>query len=48
MYTRKEFRNYAVKHQGISGTGVDDVISHVYGPEMMTRTVIVERNMPFR
>ncbi|MFZ4784639.1 MAG: ATP-dependent Clp endopeptidase proteolytic subunit ClpP [Flavobacteriales bacterium] len=48
MYTRKEFRNYAVKHQGISGTVVDDVISHVYGPEMMTRTVIEERNMPFR
>jgi ATP-dependent Clp protease, protease subunit len=48
MYTRKEFRNYAVKHQGISSTVVDDVISHVYGPEMMTRTVIEERNMPFR
>lgn len=45
---RKEFRNYAVKHHGISGTVVDDVISHVYGPENMTRTVIEERNMPFR
>lgn len=48
MINRKEFRNYAVKHQGISGTVVDDVISHMYGPEMMTRTVIEERNMPFR
>ncbi len=45
---RKEFRSYAVKHHGISGTVVDDVISHVYGPENMTRTVIEERNMPFR
>lgn len=32
----------------ISGTAADDVISHMYGPEMMTRTVIEERNMPFR
>ena len=48
MMNRKEFRNYAVKHHGISGTVVDDVISHVYGPENMTRTVIEERNMPFR
>jgi ATP-dependent Clp protease protease subunit len=48
MINRKEFRNYAVKHQGITGTVVDDVISHMYGPEMMTRTVIEERNMPFR
>jgi len=48
MYTRKEFRKYAVGHQGIQGTVVDDVISHIYGPENMTRTVIEERNMPFR
>jgi ATP-dependent Clp protease protease subunit len=48
MMNRKEFRSYAVKHHGISGTVVDDVISHVYGPENMTRTVIEERNMPFR
>ena len=47
MYTRKEFRKY-VGHQGIQGTVVDDVISHIYGPENMTRTVIEERNMPFR
>jgi ATP-dependent Clp protease, protease subunit len=45
---RKEFRKYATSNQGISGTVVDDVISHVYGPENMTRTVIEERNMPFR
>lgn len=48
MTTRKEFKNYAVKHHGISSTVVDDVVSHMYGPEMMTRTVIEERNMPFR
>lgn len=48
MYTRKEFRSYATGHQGIQGTVVDDVISHMYGPENMTRTVIEERNMPFR
>lgn len=45
---RKEFRKYATSNHGISGTVVDDVISHVYGPENMTRTVIEERNMPFR
>ncbi|MDZ4751596.1 MAG: ATP-dependent Clp endopeptidase proteolytic subunit ClpP [Flavobacteriales bacterium] len=48
MITRKEFRNFAVNNRGIQGTVVDDVISHAYGPEMMTRTVIEERNMPFR
>lgn len=48
MITRKEFKNYAVKHHGISSTTVEDVVSHMYGPEMMTRTVIEERNMPFR
>ncbi|MEN9348076.1 MAG: ATP-dependent Clp endopeptidase proteolytic subunit ClpP [Flavobacteriales bacterium] len=48
MITRKEFKSYATKHIGISSTVVDDVISHVYGPENMTRTVIEERNMPFR
>ena len=45
---RKEFRQFAVHNRGISGTTVDDVVSHLYGPEMMTRTVIEERNMPFR
>jgi ATP-dependent Clp protease protease subunit len=48
MITRKEFRKFAVNDRGIQGTVVDDVISHMYGPEMMTRTVIEERNMPFR
>ncbi|MDZ4823947.1 MAG: ATP-dependent Clp endopeptidase proteolytic subunit ClpP [Flavobacteriales bacterium] len=48
MITRKEFRKYATDRPGITGSVVDDVISHVYGPEMMTRTVIEERNMPFR
>lgn len=48
MINRKEFKSYATKHMGISSSVVDDVISHVYGPEMMTRTVIEERNMPFR
>ena len=48
MMTRKEFRQFAVHNRGISGTTVDDVVSHMYGPEMMTRTVIEERNMPFR
>jgi ATP-dependent Clp protease protease subunit len=45
---KNDFRKYAIHNQGISGTVVDDVISHIYGPEMMTRTVIEERNMPFR
>ena len=48
MITRKEFRKYATSERGISGTAVDDIVSHMYGPEMMTRTVIEERNMPFR
>jgi ATP-dependent Clp protease protease subunit len=48
MINRKEFRKYAMGNHGISGTVVDDVISHVYGAENMTRTVIEERNMPFR
>lgn len=48
MYERKEFRKYAVHHQGISSTLVDDYISNAFGPENMTRTVIEERNMPFR
>lgn len=48
MVTRKEFRQYATSKMNITGTAADDVISHLYGPEMMTRTVIEERNMPFR
>jgi len=48
MITRREFRKYATGIKGITGTVADDVISHMYGPENMTRTVIEERNMPFR
>ena len=48
MINRKEFRQFATSSRNITGTAVDDVISHMYGPEMMTRTVIEERNMPFR
>jgi ATP-dependent Clp protease protease subunit len=48
MINRKEFRKFATSSRNITGTAVDDVISHMYGPEMMTRTVIEERNMPFR
>lgn len=45
----KEFRKYAVKHQGISSTKVDHYIhSSIGSPENMTRTVIEERQMPFR
>jgi ATP-dependent Clp protease protease subunit len=45
---RKEFYKYAVRHHGISSTTLGDYMSAVYGPENMTRTVIEERNMPFR
>ena len=48
MITRKEFRKYAVHNHGISSNTLDQFISHAYGPENMTRTVIEERNMPFR
>lgn len=48
MDYRKEFKKYATKHQGISSSTFDDVMSHAYGPENMTRTVIEERPMPFR
>jgi ATP-dependent Clp protease protease subunit len=48
MITRKEFKKFAVGSGGITSTAADDVISHMYGPENMTRTVIEERNMPFR
>ena len=48
MFERKEFKKYATGHLGINSTVVNDVISHMYGPENMTRTVIEERHMPFR
>ena len=44
----KEFRKYATKHVGINSTVYDQVISHAYGSDNMTRTVIEERPMPFR
>lgn len=45
----KEFRKYAIKHHGISGTKVDQYIdSSMQAPQDMTRTVIEERQMPFR
>ncbi|MBL4703524.1 MAG: ATP-dependent Clp endopeptidase proteolytic subunit ClpP [Flavobacteriales bacterium] len=44
-----EFRKYATKHRGISSTSYDTYMSHAYGGmEDMTRTVIEERQMPFR
>lgn len=46
-----EFRKFAVGHQGLSGTRVDDYIRKVYSTHPvhnLTRTVIEERPMPFR
>lgn len=40
----KEFRNFAVKHQGISGSNID---RYVHSVENMTRSVIEERQMRF-
>lgn len=48
MNAADEFRNYAVKHTGLSGHSVDDFIKAVNSPVGMTRTVIEERPMPFR
>ena len=49
MNYREEFRKYATKHRGISSTTHDKYMSHVYGGvDNMTRTVIEERQMPFR
>lgn len=47
----QDFRNYAVKHHGIRGAHVDNYIHKVYsnsGVQNLTRTVIEERQMPFR
>ena len=45
----KEFVKYAVKHHGISSTKVDYYVnSSIAAPQDMTRTVIEERQMPFR
>ena len=49
MNYREEFRKYATKHRGISSATHDKYMSHVYGGvDNMTRTVIEERQMPFR
>ncbi len=48
MNWEKEFRSYATKHKGISSTSYDKYMSATHGPENMTRTVIEERQMPFR
>lgn len=45
----KEFKHYAVKHQGISSIKLDSYVnSSIASPQDMTRTVIEERQMPFR
>jgi ATP-dependent Clp protease protease subunit len=44
----KEFKKYATKHVGINSLVYDQVMSHAYGADNMTRTVIEERPMPFR
>jgi ATP-dependent Clp protease protease subunit len=50
-----EFRKYATMHKGISSASYDKYMSHAYGGMVpqgsvqgMTRTVIEERQMPFR
>ena len=48
MTNRREFEKYATKHHGINSTVVHDVMSHMYGPEGLTRTVIEERPNNFR
>jgi len=48
MINRKEFIRYANGNHGINSLAAEEYISHVYGADNMTRTVIEERNMPFR
>ena len=48
MTDRNEFLKYAVKDRGMSSQTVRGYISHAYGVENLTRTVIEERQMPFR
>src|SRR5277367_446429 len=46
-----EFRNYAVKEHGLSSMHLDKYVEKVYGGgkiQNLTRTVIEERQMPFR
>ncbi|MEK6151898.1 ATP-dependent Clp endopeptidase proteolytic subunit ClpP [Flavobacteriaceae bacterium 3-367] len=40
----KEFKNYAINHQGISSTYYDDILSSMY-PTGMTPNIIEERQM---
>jgi ATP-dependent Clp protease protease subunit len=48
----KDFKNYAVKHRGLSSMHLEKYVKEVYGgggqPQNLTRTVIEERQMPFR
>ncbi len=47
----QEFKKYAVKHHGMSSLGVEQYINKVYSTHQvnnLTRTVIEERQMPFR
>ena len=48
----QDFKNYAVKHKGISSLHLDNYVRKVYstapGVQNLTRTVIEERQMPFR
>lgn len=44
MDYKKEFRKYAVKHRGISGTSVDGYINSVYA-DYISPTIIEERQM---
>jgi len=45
MINKEEFRKYAIHNQGVSGTTVDDYVTHV---QNMTRSVIEERPGNFR
>lgn len=45
MYKSDEFRKYAVKHKGINGLAFDQYTGQISN---MTRSVIEEREMPFR
>lgn len=48
MINRKEFVKFAADRPGMTSLAAEEIVSHMYGPENMTRTVIEERNMPFR
>ncbi|RNI30976.1 ClpP family protease [Rufibacter latericius] len=53
MYTKDEFRKFAVQGLGMSGLGVDQYLTHIESktnmhPTSMTRSVIEERPTNFR